>query len=90
MGRAAKERPARLAEKISKIRKVLLNNITQEEMIRFLGYTTDELSQSELSAIERGTKLPSLLLLLRIARKTKISLEILIDDTLELPKTHKQ
>ena len=55
-------------------------------MIRFRRYTTDEISQSELSAIERGTKLPSLLVLLRITRKTNISVEILIDDSIELPE----
>lgn len=82
MGRAAIERPVRLNEKIRNLRKDLA--ISQYQMISYLGYTEDELTQSEISAFERGTKLPSLLVLLRYARKFNVSVESLIDDELEI------
>lgn len=82
MGRAAIERPVRLSEKLRNLRKDL--SISQYQMIRYLGYTEDELTQSEISAFERGTKLPSFLVLLRYARKFNISVEALIDDELEI------
>ena len=82
MGRAAIERPLRLGEKLRNLRKDLF--ISQYQMIHHLGYTEDELTQSEISAFERGTKLPSLLVLLCYAKKFNISVEALIDDEIEL------
>ena len=50
-----------------------------------MGRAAIDLTQSEISAFERGTKLPSLLVILRFARKMNISVESLIDDELDLP-----
>lgn len=83
MGRASLEKPERLAEKLGEIRTAL--NLSQNELIRWLDLT-DKLTQAEISAFERGIRIPSLLVLLRYARKFNINVEILIDDELDLPK----
>jgi transcriptional regulator with XRE-family HTH domain len=83
MGRATLAKPARLAEKLLAIRQQL--NLSQNGMVRFLGFT-DELTREEISAFERGIRVPSLIILLRYARSVGINVEILIDDELELPK----
>jgi transcriptional regulator with XRE-family HTH domain len=83
MGRAALQKPVRLAEKLSEIRQRL--ELSQNGLIRFLGFN-DELTQAEISAFERGVRIPSLIIILRYARSISINVEILIDDELELPK----
>ena len=83
MGRAALQKPAKLAEKLLEIRQRL--ELSQNGLIRFLGFD-DELTQAEISAFERGVRIPSLIILLRYARSAGINAEILIDDELDLPK----
>lgn len=83
MGRISAKRPARLSEKLIAIRTEL--QLSQNELIRSLG-VEDELTQSQVSAFERGTRLPSLLVLLGYARLAGVSTDILIDDKLHLPK----
>lgn len=83
MGRAALQKPARLTEKLLEIRQRL--ELSQNGLIRFLGFE-GELTQAEISAFERGVRIPSLLILLRYARSVGINVEVLIDDKLELPK----
>ncbi len=82
MGKASLERPKRLAEKLLTIRNNL--NLSQNGLIAWFDLK-DELTQAEISAFERGVRIPPLLLLLRYARKYKINVEILIDDELDLP-----
>lgn len=84
MGRASLQKPAKLAKKLSEIRKRL--ELSQNGLIRFLGFN-DELTQAEISAFERGVRIPSLIILLRYARSVSINVETLIDDDLELPKS---
>lgn len=83
MGRASLEKPERLAEKLCQIRTAL--NLSQNQLIRWLDFT-DKLTQAEISAFERGVRIPPLLVLLRYARKFNINVEILIDDELDLPE----
>jgi len=83
MGRASIKKPARLAEKLFAIRTSL--NFSQNELIRWLDLA-EELTQAEISAFERGVRLPPLLVLLRYARKLGVNVEILIDDELSLPE----
>lgn len=83
MGKAARPKPRRLAEKLVEIRQRL--NLSQNEMIRHLGFD-DELTQAEISAFERGVREPHLLLLLRYARVTGLCTDDLIDDKINLPK----
>lgn len=84
MGKISAKRPARLAEKLIAIRTGL--QLSQNDLIRYLG-VEDELTQSQVSAFERGTRLPSLLIILGYARLARVSTDILIDDELNLPKT---
>lgn len=84
MGRASIKKPELLAEKLLAIRSSL--NFSQNELIYWLDL--NELTQAEISAFERGVRIPSLLVLLRYARKFGVNVEILIDDELDLPKNH--
>ena len=83
MGKASIRKPARLAEKLLLIRTSL--NLSQNELIRNLGFE-DEITQSQVSAFERGARIPSLTVLLAYARLAELSTDILIDDDLDLPK----
>lgn len=82
MGSTARRRPARLAEKLLNIRVSL--GLSQNGMIRQLGLV-DELTQAEISMFERGIRVPSLPVLLEYARAANLYLEVLADDTLDLP-----
>lgn len=82
MGRAMRQRPARLAEKLTQIRLAL--GISQNEMISRLG-SSAEMIREEISAFELGTREPPLPVLLRYAEVAGISTDVLIDDRLELP-----
>lgn len=83
MGRASLQKPERLAEKLSEIRRRL--DLSQNGLVRFLGFE-GELTQAEISAFERGIRIPSLIVLLRYARSVGLSVESLIDDSLNLPQ----
>jgi transcriptional regulator with XRE-family HTH domain len=83
MGRYARKRPARLAEKLLQIRTAL--GLSQNEMIRCLGLE-DELTQSRISGYELGTREPSLITLLLFARVAGVIVDVLIDDELDLPE----
>jgi transcriptional regulator with XRE-family HTH domain len=82
MGRSARLKPARLAEKLLAIRIQL--GLSQNEMIRYLGLT-DVLYQSNVSGFEVGEREPALPILLQYARAAGVSTDVLIDDDLELP-----
>lgn len=82
MGRYARKKPERLAEKLLQIRNSL--GLSQNEMIRRLGLE-DELTQSRISGYELGTREPSLPTLLAFARLAGVCVDVLIDDELDLP-----
>jgi transcriptional regulator with XRE-family HTH domain len=84
MGRAARQQPDRLAEKLYAIRTRL--DLTQEQMIQRLRYTKSTLYPSSISEFEQGKREPPVLVLLHYARAVGINVEILIDDALDLPK----
>lgn len=86
MGRYHRQKPARLAEKLLQIRRVL--GLSQNEMIRRLGLE-EEITQSRISGYELGTREPSLPTLLKYARSIGVSTDVLIDDALDLPKNIK-
>jgi transcriptional regulator with XRE-family HTH domain len=89
MGKAARRRPQRLAEKLAAIRSAL--GLSQNEMVRRLGLE-GEMLREEVSRFERGVGgEPPLDVLLRYARVISTTgrgefLEVLIDDSLELPR----
>ena|SRR2546423_7790023 len=82
MGSSARRKPARLAEKLLAIRTRL--DLSQNGMIRRMGLN-DELTQAEISMYERGIRVPPLPFLLEYARAANVYVEVLIDDSLDLP-----
>ena len=88
MGRASRPKPVRLAEKLKEIRLKL--GLSQNGMIRRIGLA-EELTQAEISAFERGIRVPPLHILLEYACAISPSatgeyVEVLIDDRLNLPE----
>jgi transcriptional regulator with XRE-family HTH domain len=82
MGRKPRRRPKRLAEKLREIREKLA--LSQNEMVSRMGLE-GELTREEISAFERGTHEPNLLVLLAYSDAANISLEVLARDSLDLP-----
>ena len=76
-------KPKRLGSKLAAIRRHL--QLSQNELISRLGFV-DELVREEISAFERGVRVPPVVVLLEYARAAAVSVECLIDDNLELPK----
>jgi transcriptional regulator with XRE-family HTH domain len=89
MGKAARQRPARLAEKLTAIRTAL--DVSQNGMIRKLGLQ-DRFLREDISRFERGIGgEPPLDILLRYARAISTTgrgefLEAIIDDAMDLPE----
>jgi transcriptional regulator with XRE-family HTH domain len=84
MGTRAREAPALLAEKLVQIREAL--DLSQDGMIRAMGIT-EKITREDVSKYERGVRQPSLLVVLEYARAANIAMEVLIDDSLKLPKS---
>ena len=82
MGRRARIKPERLAEKLLQIRVAL--GLSQTECLYRLGLE-DFLEYKRISDFETGKAEPPLLVLLRYARAVNISTDSLIDDDLDLP-----
>lgn len=83
MGKAVRERPARLAEKLLHIRKSL--GLSQNELIRRMGLA-GEIVQADISTYEIDQREPPLKVLLAYARAANVSVEAVIDDELDLPE----
>jgi DNA-binding XRE family transcriptional regulator len=83
MGRAARLRSKRRAEKLRQIRIAL--GLSQNELIRRMGLK-DIIYQSNMSGYELGEREPPLPILLKYAHIAGISTDYLIDDNLELPE----
>jgi len=79
-----RQKPRRLAEKLLHIRKAL--NLSQNEMIRRLGFS-GELIQAHISAYERRhqNRVPPLGVVLQYARCAGVTMEMIVDDNLDLP-----
>jgi transcriptional regulator with XRE-family HTH domain len=82
MGRAARLRSERLAEKLRAIRDAL--GLSQNELIRRLGLE-DFIYQSSISGYESGEREPPLPILLKYAQAAGVCLDVLVDDELDLP-----
>lgn len=82
MGRAARLRSARLAEKLRHIRNAL--GLSQNDLIKQLGLE-DVLYQSNVSGFESGEREPPLPILLRYAQLAGVCLDTLANDDLDLP-----
>lgn len=83
MGKKARMKQERLAEKLLQIRSAL--GLSQSEMLRRLGFE-DAIDYKRISEYELGKNEPPLAILLRYARVAGICLDMLVDDELDLPK----
>lgn len=83
MAKAPRKKPSRLSEKLLEIRQKL--GLSQNGMIRHLGLT-EELEQDYISKFERGVLVPPLHVLLAYAEAANLWVEVLIKDSLDLPK----
>jgi transcriptional regulator with XRE-family HTH domain len=83
MGTYARRRSERLAEKLLAVREAFGDS--QNGLIRRLGLD-DEITQSDLSAFERGTREPPLHVLLRYSELARVWVNALIDDGVDLPE----
>jgi transcriptional regulator with XRE-family HTH domain len=82
MGRKARQKPERLAEKLVQIRTAL--GLSQSEMLKRLE-VEDQIDYTTISKYELGRNEPSLLILLEYARAANVSTDVLIDDAQDLP-----
>ena len=85
MGRVARLKrhyPKRLGEKLLRIRTTL--ELSQNAMLKLMGEPEGLLGTS-ISGYERGVREPPLLILLEYARIAGICVDMLIDDSAELP-----
>ena len=83
MGRAARIRPKRLADKLKQLR--LTIGLSQSELLSRLG-VGDLIDYSKISGYERGERVPSLPILLEYARVANVWMDVLVDDGLDLPE----
>jgi transcriptional regulator with XRE-family HTH domain len=81
VGRSRRNRPKQLGRKLLEIRQGL--GMSQTEMAKALGL---KVHYSAVSNYELGTREPDLLIVLSYARLAGMSMEILVDDKLKLPK----
>jgi transcriptional regulator with XRE-family HTH domain len=82
MGQRPRPRPRHLAAKLLAIRQKL--GASQSQMAKLLEF---KVSYSRVSEYESGVREPNLLVLLSYARIAGVSMDILVNDRLELPNT---
>lgn len=82
MGRKARQRPKRLAEKLYRIREAF--GLSQNEMIRRMG-AEELMAQNTISEYELDKREPPLLVLLKYAEAAGVCLDVLANDDLDLP-----
>lgn len=82
MGKRARMRQGRLAEKLLRIREAL--GLSQSEMLRHLGFE-DALDYKRISEYELDKNEPPLAVLLSYARVAGVCMDVLVDDELDLP-----
>jgi transcriptional regulator with XRE-family HTH domain len=83
MGRRARHRPERLAEKLRQIREAF--GLSQNGMIRQME-AEELMAQNTISEFELGKREPPLLVLLKYAEAAGVCLDVLANDDLDLPK----
>ncbi len=84
MGPKRRPYPLRLAEKLIQIRIRL--GLSQNEMLRRLALG-EQYDRTTISNYERGNREPPLPALLRYARIAGVSMDVIVDDELDLPVT---
>lgn len=84
MGSASRIRPIYLPEKLLAIRTDL--GLSQIELAQELSFGDFHLRKSDISRYESGLREPSIIVLLRYARLAGVTMEMIVDDNLELKK----
>src|SRR5712671_1625310 len=82
MGRASRETPKHLGEKLLQIRAAL--GLSQDGMLRRLGLAEDY-GRHYISGFETGKREPSLPVLLQYSEAAKVWINALVDDDVNLP-----
>ncbi len=83
MGTSRRPRPARLATKLRQIRMNL--GLTQQQMFERLGDTGTPLRVGHVGEFETDRRVPTLQVALAYARAAGVSMEVIVDDKLDLP-----
>lgn len=83
MGKAQRQRPTNLANKLTMIRHAL--GLSQNEMLNRLGLA-EEFGRNYISAFELGTREPPLPVLLKYAQTAGVWIDVIVDDELDLPE----
>jgi transcriptional regulator with XRE-family HTH domain len=83
MGRASRETPKRLGEKLLQIRTAL--GLSQDGMLRRLGLA-QEYGRHYISGFETGEREPSLSVLLKYSEVARVWINALADDDVDLPR----
>lgn len=83
MGRAAREKPLRLAEKLKQIREHL--HVSQDGILIRLRCDDSRITRNNISKYELGKLEPPLLVLYAYAKPANIYVDVLINDELDLP-----
>ena len=76
----ARNRPKRLAEKLSQIREAL--GLSQREMAEWLG---NKRTHHHISKYERSKSVPPIEIVLAYSRLANVSMNQIVDDDLDLP-----
>lgn len=84
MGRSHRPRVERLGPKLREIRQQL--DLTQTQMIERLSCPDMALHPASISEYEKGKREPPAKVLLQYARVAGVTVEMLIDDDLDLPE----
>lgn len=84
MGRSHRHKPTHLGRKLHAIRQAL--DLTQEQLIKGLCCDLIPLHAASISMYEAGTREPPLLVLLAYARLAGVTMEMLVDDDMDLPE----
>jgi transcriptional regulator with XRE-family HTH domain len=82
MGRGTRNTPNKLGKKLAQVRSHL--GLSQDGLVRALALSA-KLTRNDISKYERGVREPSLSTLLKYARVAGVTVEVLIDDDLEIP-----
>lgn len=83
MGTKKRPVPARLPEKLLKIRRLL--DLTQEQLAERVSHLPSAPQPGHISRFEQGLREPNLIYLLEISRLSGVSLEVMLDDKLDVP-----
>jgi transcriptional regulator with XRE-family HTH domain len=83
MGTKKRPVPARLPEKLLKIRRLL--DLTQEQLAERVSHLPSAPQPGHISRFEQGLREPNLVYLLEISRLSGVSLEVMLDDKLDVP-----